>query len=290
MQTEIDIIFAMMREIQLSDVLAAVKAGVKQACCRLDPAARACLGAAAGREQNPNARWALETLLDNAEAAERQGMPLCQDTGMAVFFVELGQEVRLVGGSLTDTLDRAVEEAYREGCFRMSVLDPLTRVNTGTNTPAVIHLDLVPGDRLRIRFLPKGFGSENMSKLYMLTPAQGLPVALDRVVEAVREAGSNPCPPVVVGVGFGGTAEKAMEIAKRALLRPLGSPNPDPQLAEIEAELLRRINELGIGAQGFSGKTTALGVHAEKFPTHISAFPVAVNIQCNAVRTAEVIL
>ena len=241
-------------------------------------------------EQNPNARWALTTLLENARVADEQGMPVCQDTGMAVFFVELGQEVRLTGGDWTSVLNAAVEEAYREGCFRMSVLDPLTRVNTRTNTPAVLHFEPVPGDRLRIRFLPKGFGSENMSKLYMLTPAQGLPVALDKVVEAVREAGSNPCPPIVVGVGFGGTAEKAMEIAKKALLRPLGSPNPDPQLAAIEAELLTRINALGIGAQGFSGNTTALSVHAEKFPTHISAFPVAVNIQCNAVRTAEVIL
>ena len=260
------------------------------ACTRIQPAAAETLSRLAEQETNENAKFALDCLAENAKTAERLGLPVCQDTGVAVVFVELGQDVSLEGNLLEEEVNRGVREAYREGGFRMSVLDPVTRKNTFTNTPAVLHLSLVAGDRVKISVLPKGFGSENMSRLYMLTPAQGLSAAKDAIVETVRLAGSNPCPPVLLGVGLGGTAEKCMEIAKHALLRPVGSVNPDPELAAIEAETLERINALGIGAQGFGGRTTCIGVHVEKYPTHISSLPVAVNVQCNCVRAAEEVI
>ena len=203
---------------------------------------------------------------------------------MAVFYIGLGQDVRITGGLLSDAVDEGVRQGYRECGWRASVLDPLTRVNTKDNTPAILHIELTEGDGLTLDFLPKGFGSENMSRLFMLTPSAGIKGVEDSIVEAVRLAGANPCPPVIVGVGIGGTAEKAMEVAKRQLLRPVGTPSPDAELAALEARCLERINALGIGAQGFGGDTTALAVHCGKFPTHIASLPVAVNIQCNAMR------
>ena len=203
---------------------------------------------------------------------------------MAVFFVRLGQDAHVTGGLLTDAIDEGVRIGYAECGWRASVLDPLTRVNTKDNTPAIVHLEIVAGDGLTLDFLPKGFGSENMSRLFMLTPSAGIQGVEDSIVEAVRLAGANPCPPVIVGVGIGGTAEKAMETAKRQLLRPVGTPANDPELAALERRCLERINALGIGAQGFGGDTTALAVHCGKFPTHIASLPVAVNIQCNAMR------
>lgn len=203
---------------------------------------------------------------------------------MAVFYIGLGQDVRITGGLLSDAVDEGVRQGYRECGWRASVLDPLTRMNTKDNTPAILHIELTEGDGLTLDFLPKGFGSENMSRLFMLTPSAGIKGVEDSIVEAVRLAGANPCPPVIVGVGIGGTAEKAMEVAKRQLLRPVGMPSPDAELAALEARCLERINALGIGAQGFGGDTTALAVHCGKFPTHIASLPVAVNIQCNAMR------
>lgn len=209
---------------------------------------------------------------------------------MAVVFMDVGQDVHLSGGSLTQAVDRAVRRAYRDGCFRNSVLDPLTRKNTGDNTPAVLYTRIVPGEQVEIAVAPKGFGSENMSRLGMLTPSQGLEGVLDFVVETVRLAGANPCPPVVVGVGIGSTAEGCMLLAKRQLLRDAGAPSPDPELAQIERELLERINRLGIGPQGLGGDVTALAVHAAKAPTHLAGLPVAVNMQCHAARHKRAVL
>lgn len=209
---------------------------------------------------------------------------------MAVVFMDVGQDVHLSGGGLTQAVDSAVRRAYRDGCFRNSVLDPLTRKNTGDNTPAVLYTRIVPGEQVEIAVAPKGFGSENMSRLGMLTPSQGLGGVLDFVVETVRLAGANPCPPVVVGVGIGSTAEGCMLLAKRQLLRDAGAPSPDPELAQIERELLERINRLGIGPQGLGGDVTALAVHAAKAPTHLAGLPVAVNMQCHAARHKRAVL
>lgn len=241
-------------------------------------------------DESETAREVLAELLENARIAREEKVPMCQDTGLAVVFVELGQEVHLVGGHLYEAIQEGVRRGYREGYLRRSACHPFTRVNTGDNTPAVIHLDLVPGDRLRILAVPKGGGSENMSRVTMLTPAVGKAGVMDYVVDRVRQSGSNPCPPVIVGVGIGGTLEKAAILAKRALLRPLGSTNPDPELDRMEKELLSRINDLGIGPQGYGGRTTALGVFVEMVPCHIASLPVAVNIQCHASRHKEAVL
>ena len=272
-----------MKEISFGEIVAAVRECVK-ACGRLTPSAKCALEESLKKESSPAARFALSMLAENAATAEREGLALCQDTGMAVFFVRLGQEVHITGGTLSDAVDEGVRLGYAECGWRASVLDPLTRVNTKDNTPAILHVELVAGESLVMDFLPKGFGSENMSRLFMLTPSVGIKGVEDSVLEAVRLAGANPCPPVIVGVGIGGTAEKAMETAKKQLLRPVGEPSPDPDLAALEKRCLERINALGIGAQGFGGDTTALAVHCGKFPTHIASLPVAVNIQCNAMR------
>ncbi len=261
-----------------------------EACGALTPSCVGAMRAAYEKERNENAKFALQTLLENAEVAKRRGLPVCQDTGMAVVFVRLGQDVHIEGGTLSDAVGEGVRRGYARHGYRASVLDPITRVNTGDNTPAVLHVEIVGGDGLEIAFMPKGFGSENMSKLYMLTPSEGMDGVKRCVVEAVKAAGSNPCPPIVVGVGIGGTAEKAMLTAKEQLLREVGAPSEDETLAALESELLSEINALGIGAQGFSGDTTAFAVHIGKYPTHISALPVAVNIQCNAVRVAKTAL
>ena len=279
-----------MRKIDVKIIKKALEDLAAKACCILPDDAHASLSCALKNETNDNAKFALETLIKNIEISKSESLPICQDTGMAIVFIDIGQEVYLYGGSLKDAINEGIENSYKSNSFRMSVLDPVTRLNTKTNTPAVIHTRIVPGDKIKIDFMPKGFGSENMSKLYMLTPAEGMDAAFEKIVEAVKNAGSNPCPPIVVGVGLGGTAEYAMEIAKRALIREIGTVNPDKELAEFEQKLLDKINSLGIGAQGFGGKTTALAVHVEKFPTHISSLPVAVNIQCNCVRKSGVIL
>lgn len=245
---------------------------------------------AAKTSETGAAKFALETVLENAQIAAREQLPVCQDTGMACVMIELGQEVSLSGMPLTDVVNDGVRRAYAEGNFRKSICDPLTRANTGDNTPAHLHVEIVAGDKVKISFLPKGFGSENMSCLKMLTPAEGRRGIVDTIVEAVKNAGSRPCPPVVVGVGIGGSFDSCAYLAKKALLRPLESQNPREDVAAIEKEALDKINTLGIGAQGFGGKVTALAVLCEIAPTHIAGLPVAVNMQCHCVRHAEEIL
>jgi fumarate hydratase subunit alpha len=280
------------RELAAAQVTEAVSALLQEACHRLAPAAEEALRAALGCEESPAARRVLATLLENAEIAACSGIPLCQDTGMAVVWLELGQDLHIVGGDLEEAVQEGTRRASEAGYLRKSVVSrPFSgRANTRDNTPAVIHTTVVPGDRLRITALAKGFGSENMSRLAMLTPAEGRQGVVDFVVRCVDEAGANPCPPVIVGVGIGGTAEKCLLLAKRALLREAGKPHPDPEVAALEAELLGRVNALGIGAMGYGGSVTALAVHCEVFPTHIASLPVAVNLQCHSVRHREAFL
>jgi fumarate hydratase subunit alpha len=233
----------------------------------------------------------LGRLIENIDIARNENAPLCQDTGMACIFLELGQEVHITGGGLYEAIDEGVRQGYTQGYLRKSIVgDPLHRKNTGDNTPAMIHVEIVPGDKLVITVAPKGIGSENMSRLVMLPPSAGESGVKDFVVETVSLAGPNPCPPIVVGVGIGGSFDKVAFLAKKALLRSLDEPNPDPFYSAMEAELLEKINALGIGPQGFGGKTTALGVNIEVFPTHIAGLPVAVNINCHVTRHARVTL
>ncbi len=243
-------------------------------------------------EESSTGKMIIEQILENAEIASKQRVPMCQDTGVAVFFVELGQEIQLVGGDFTEAINEGVRQGYREGYLRKSMVnDPLfDRKNTEDNTPAIIHLRMVPGDRLRITVAPKGVGSENMSAIRMMKPADGVEGAKNFVVECVEKSGGNPCPPVIVGVGIGGTFEKCAEIAKRALLRELGKHSADSRFASLERELKEKINDLGIGPMGLGGRVTALAVHIESFPCHIGSLPVAVNIQCHAARHKNVVL
>ena len=251
---------------------------------QLTPSCKAAMGNALKTEKNEAAAFALETLLKNAETAVQKQMPVCQDTGMAVVILEIGQEVFLEGKPLADAVNDGIKRAYADGYFRKSVCDPITRQNTGDNTPAVIHTEIVAGDKIKITFMPKGFGSENMSRLYMLKPAQGVEGIINAIVETVKLAGSRPCPPVYVGVGIGGTFDTCAFLAKKALTRDIGTSNPRGDIAEIERIALEKINALDIGCQGFHGSTTALGVACEWAPTHIAGLPVAVNIQCHCVR------
>jgi fumarate hydratase subunit alpha len=229
----------------------------------------------------------LKELKENARIAKEEGVPLCQDTGFAVVFVELGQDVHLIGGNLNEAIEEGVRQGYRDGYLRKSICHPFTRTNTGDNTPAIIHTEVVPGDKIRMIVAPKGGGSENMSRVVMLTPSDGIEGIKRYVVQRVRESGSNPCPPTIVGVGIGGTFERAALLAKKSLLRPLGSKNPDPELDRLESEILTGINRLGIGPQGLGGRTTSLAVHILLMPCHIASLPLAVNIQCHAQRHQE---
>jgi fumarate hydratase subunit alpha len=246
--------------------------------------------AAEKNEESPIGREIMGMLTENARIAKDESIPMCQDTGFAVFFVELGDDVRVIDGNLIEAINEGVRRGYQEGYLRKSICHPFTRKNTGDNTPAVVHVELVPGDKLKIIFAPKGGGSENMSRVTMLRPSDGKKGIKDFVVTRVKESGANPCPPIIVGVGIGGTFEKAAWLAKKALLRPLGSAHPDPELAAFEQEIFTAINNLGIGPQGFGGSTTSLAVHIELFPCHIASLPVAVNINCHAHRHKEVIL
>ncbi|MBI4287075.1 MAG: fumarate hydratase [Chloroflexi bacterium] len=244
------------------------------------------------KEESPAGRDILGQILQNAELAAREKMPLCQDCGAAVLLLEVGQEVHVTGGYLMDAVQEGVRQGYtREYLRRSMVRQPFSdRVNTRDNTPAVIHTEIVPGDLLKITVMPKGGGSENMSRLFMLEPSQGREGVVRSVLKAVVEAGSNPCPPIIVGVGIGGTAEKSMIIAKKALSRSVGQPHPDAEVATLERELLEKVNALGIGPEGFGGTVTALGVHVETFPAHIASLPVAVNLQCHSARHKEATL
>lgn len=241
-------------------------------------------------ESGKACKFALKTLLDNSDVAAKTEMPICQDTGMAVVILEIGQNVYLEGKSLEAAVNDGVRRAYKDGYFRKSVCDPITRVNTADNTPAVIHTEIVEGENIKITYLPKGFGSENMSKLYMLKPAQGVEGIIGSIVETVKIAGSRPCPPVYVGVGIGGSFDTCAYLAKKAITRDIGTHSDREDIAEIEREALKRINELNIGCQGFHGDTTALGVSCEWAPTHIAGLPVAVNIQCHCVRCEKEII
>jgi len=249
----------------------------------------AALERARDSEESPLGRQILEEILENARIARDEMIPLCQDTGTSVVFVELGQEAHIAGGSLEEAINKGVAKGYTEGFLRKSIVErPFSaRKNTGDNTPAVVHLELVPGDKMKIKVLPKGGGCENMSRLAILLPGQGRQGVVDFVLRAVEEAGGNPCPPVIVGVGIGGTAEHCMSLAKKALTRKVGEPNPDSEVADLEKELLQKVNALGLGPQAVGGRNTALAVHVETYPAHITALPVAVNIQCHSARLKE---
>jgi fumarate hydratase subunit alpha len=277
--------------ISCQEIAAKVAELAQQANYCLAEEVRAALEGALRSEVSPLGREVLEQVLTNAQIAARGEVPLCQDTGVAVVFLEIGQEVEIRGGYLYDAVNEGIRRGYEAGYLRRSVVEhPLRRRNTGDNTPAVIHVQIVPGDRLRIAVAPKGAGSENMSALAMLSPAEGREGVKRFVVETVERAGPNPCPPLVVGVGLGGTFEKAALLAKTALLRPLGAASPDPEAAALERELLEEINALGIGPQGFGGRVTALAVHVEVFPCHIASLPVAVNLNCHAARHRSAVL
>ncbi len=280
-----------MREIRFDDIVTAVREACIKANTVLPDDLCAAIRAAGETEESPVGRAILGDLAENFTFAAQRGLPICQDTGMAVVFLELGQEARITGGLLEDAVDEGVRRGYLEGALRCSVVrDPLRRENTGDNTPAVQYLRLTAGDQLTITVAPKGFGSENMTRLKMFTPAAGRQEILDFIVESVSLAGSNPCPPVVVGVGLGGTSDRAALLAKRALLRSVDTHSADPFYAEMEAEALARINALGIGPQGLGGRTTALSVAILPAPTHIAGLPCCVNLGCHVTRHAGVTL
>lgn len=261
---------------------AALHAGVN-----LTSSCKSALCSAYKSEREGAAKFALGELIKNSEVAKEMGMPVCQDTGMGVVILEIGSEVWLTGKPVFEAVNDGVRRAYADGYFRKSVCDPITRKNTGDNTPAALHTEIVAGDKVKLTFMPKGFGSENMSALYMLKPAQGVEGITDAIVATVKNAGSRPCPPVYVGVGIGGTFDGCAYLAKKALTRDIGTHSDREDIAAIEREALKRINELDIGCQGFHGKTTALGVSCEWAPTHIAGLPVAVNIQCHCVRCVK---
>ena len=281
----------MQREINVSLITDAVKSIFIDANMHL-PCDVLCAIQDAKEKENSNiGATILNTMLDNLDAADELGIPICQDTGMAVVFLKVGQDVHLVGGDVNTAINSGVSAAYCEGLLRKSVVaDPLNRKNTGDNTPAIIHTEIVPGDRVEITAAPKGFGSENMSKVIMLTPADGREGVINAVINAVKTAGSNPCPPMVIGVGIGGDFEQCALLSKKALCRPITQPNDSPFYADLEKELLKRANELNIGPQGFGGNTTALGVNIEWAPTHIAGLPVAVNIGCHVTRHKTVVI
>ena len=276
-----------MREINVNIITQAVAEMCQEANCFLGEDVINSFNKGLAEELSPVGREVFRQLLENARIAGEERVPLCQDTGTAVLFVELGQDVHLVGGDLYDALNEGVRHGYTEAYLRQSIVqDPLQRVNTGDNTPAVVHISIVCGEQIKITLAPKGGGSENMSALRMLTPAQGEQGLVDFVVDTISKAGANPCPPVVVGVGFGGNFETVAYAAKKALLRPLGQPNKNILYASLEKEMLEQINKTGIGPQGFGGSITALAVHLEVLPCHIASMPAAVNINCHASRHA----
>lgn len=278
-----------MKEVNVSDITKAVKRMCIEANYYLSDDIRDRLKEAYQNETWSIAKDILQKIMTNADIAKNENMPMCQDTGMTCVFVDMGQDVHITNGSLEAAINEGVRQGYEEGYLRKSVVkDPLDRVNTKDNTPAVIYYNIVPGDKLKITVAPKGFGSENMSKIKMLKPADGIEGVKEFILEVVKLAGPNPCPPTVIGIGIGGTFDKAANLAKKALIRPTAIRNSNPFYADLEKELLEKINGLGIGPQGFGGKTTALAVNIETYPTHIAGLPVAVNINCHATRHAEV--
>jgi len=280
------------KEIDCQQITETISNLFQEACFQLPEDLLTAIKQARQSEESPVARDVLDRILENIEIASKEKIPICQDTGMAVVFLELGQDVHIVGGDLYTAVNEGMRQGYDKGYLRKSMVrQPFSaRVNTKDNTPAIIHTDIVPGDKLKISVIPKGGGAENCSRLTVLSPAKGRQGLMDFVVDTVDAAGSNPCPPVIIGLGIGGTTDKAMTLAKKALLRKVGEPNPDPESAELEREILQRVNNLGIGPMGYGGRTTALAVHAEVFPTHIASLPVAVNIQCWCARHKEATL
>ncbi|WP_142413410.1 fumarate hydratase [Hathewaya massiliensis] len=277
-----------MREIQVSEITKAVKDLCIEANYYLSEDVKNKIKKSREEEKWGTAQGILDNIIVNFDIAKNENMPICQDTGMACVFLEIGQDVHVSGGSIEDAVNAGVAEGYEEGFLRKSVVkDPLDRVNTKNNTPAVIYYDIVPGDGFKITVAPKGFGSENMSQLKMLKPADGIEGVKEFILKVVKDAGPNPCPPIIVGVGIGGTFDRAANLAKKSLLRSVDERNPNPMYAELEKEMLEKINNLGIGPQGFGGKTTALAVQIETYPTHIAGLPVAVNIQCHVARHAS---
>ena len=281
-----------MREIEASAITQKVAELCQQANFELGEDVLSALRQAQQTEESPLGRQVLDQILENARIAQREHVPLCQDCGTAVVFLEVGQDIHITGGNLYAAVEEGVRRGYTRGYLRKSMVSqPFSaRINTGDNTPSVIHAEIVPGDHLKITVMPKGGGAENMSRLAMLKPGEGKEGVVNLAVRTVDEAGGNPCPPLVVGLGIGATGEKAMLMAKKALLRPLGKPNPDPEIAGLEKEILSRVNDLGIGPMGFGGRTTALAVHAEVAPAHIASLPVAVNLQCHSARHKEAVL
>ncbi len=281
-----------MREIEASTITQKVAELCQQANIELGEDVLSALRQARQTEESTLGRQVLDQILENARIAQQEHVPLCQDCGTAVVFLEVGQDVHVTGGNLYAAVEEGVRRGYAQGYLRKSMVSrPFSdRINTGDNTPPVIHTEIVPGDHLKIAVMPKGGGAENMSRLAMLKPGEGKEGVVNLAVRTVAEAGGNPCPPLVVGLGIGATGEKALLMAKKALLRPLGKPNPDPEIAGLEKEVLGRINDLGIGPMGFGGRTTALAVHAEVAPAHIASLPVAVNLQCHSARHKEAVL
>lgn len=278
-----------MKQIAVREITRKVRDLCISAACNLEPDVAGALKSAFNKEESELGKEVLGQIIQNFEIADTENLPMCQDTGISVFFVEIGREVEL-DGSLVDAINEGVRQGYKDGFLRKSVCHPLKRLNTGDNTPAIIHTSIVEGGKLKIKIAPKGAGSENMSRLKMLKPAEGVEGIKSFVVETIKDAGGNPCPPIVVGVGIGGSFEMCAILAKKSLLRAIGTPNPDEDLNKLEGELLTQINNLGIGPMGFGGRTTALAVHVEAHPCHIASLPVAVNIQCHAGRHKEVVI
>ena len=280
-----------MREITSEEIAKAVESLCISSNCGLGEDVWRALREGLENEESPVGKEVLKEILENDRMAEEEKLPMCQDTGFTVVFVEMGQEVRITGGDFYEAINRGVGDGYRKGYLRKSVVgDPLRRNNTGDNSPAWVHIDIVPGDRLKISVMPKGAGSENMSTVKMLSPVEGVQGVKRFVLDWVRERGANACPPLVVGVGIGGTFEGVAKLAKKALLRPIGSKNPVPFYAEMEEELLKEINNLGLGPQGLGGSTTALAVHIETYPCHMASLPIAINLQCHVARHGTIIL
>jgi len=276
-----------MRAIAVDEITRAVRELFIDANINLGEDVIAALRQALTHEESARGKEIIQELLENAGIAKEAAIPVCQDTGLAIVFIELGQEVHLTGGSLTEAINQGIRQATQEGFLRLSACHCFTRQNTGTNTPAITHVEVVPGEEMRVIVFPKGGGSENMSRATVLVPAAGQAGVKAFVLEQVKAAGADPCPPLIVGVGIGGTFDQAALIAKKALLRPVGSKHPDPEIAALEADFLTGINDLGIGPMGYGGRITALAVHVEMIPCHIASLPVAVNIQCHAHRHKE---
>ena len=280
-----------MKTINVNEIIKTVKELSIEANYYLPNNVKAAIEEAEKNEKWPIANNILNKILENSQIAATEKMPICQDTGMACVFVDIGQDVHIIGGSLEEAINEGVRQGYAEGFLRKSVVkDPLHRVNTNDNTPALIYYNMVPGDKVKITVAPKGFGSENMSRIAMLKPSDGLEGVKNFVIETVRMAGPNPCPPIVIGIGIGGSFDKAAYLAKKALIRPVNENNTDEFYSNLEKELLEEVNKIGIGPQGFGGKTTALALNIETYPTHIAGLPVAVNINCHATRHKERVL